>query len=63
MPEENKIILENGREIEYDVLMIASGIGKGFDEIQGFREALEDGYCPVYTTTDLGTSKVGSGSR
>jgi len=58
VPEENKIILENGREFEYDVLMIASGIGEDFDKIQGFREALEDGDCPVYTTRDFGTTKV-----
>ena len=58
VPEENKIILENGKEFEYDVLMIASGIGEDFDQIQGFREALEDGSCPVYTVRDFGTSKV-----
>lgn len=58
LPEKNTIILENGKEYEYDVLMIASGIGQDFDQIQGFREALQDGDCPVFSNQDFGNTKV-----
>lgn len=58
VPEENKIILENGKEFEYDVLAIASGMGEDLDKISGLKEALEDGDCPVYTSKDFGNTRV-----
>ena len=58
IPEENKIILANGKEYEYDVLMLAPGIGADLESIQGLKEAIFDGDCPVYTSKDYGTSKV-----
>lgn len=60
VPEENKIILANGKEFEYDVLLLAPGLGEDLEAIQGLRAALEDGDCPVYSSRDLGSSKVGS---
>jgi len=56
VPEENKIILENGKEFEYDVLMLAPGIGEDIDKIQGLREALEDTSCPVYSSKNFGNN-------
>ncbi|MCB1357313.1 MAG: NAD(P)/FAD-dependent oxidoreductase [Maritimibacter sp.] len=36
VPDENKVILESGREVEYDHLIIATGPELAFDEIEGF---------------------------
>lgn len=58
VPEENKIILENGKEFEYDVLAIANGIGEDLTKIDGLKEALEDGDCPVYSSKDFGNTMV-----
>ncbi len=35
VPEENKVILESGREVSYDYLVIATGPELAFDEIEG----------------------------
>lgn len=58
VPEDNKIILENGKEFEYDVLMLAPGMGIDFSVIEGLEEALKDGNCPVFSSTDFGTTRV-----
>lgn len=47
VPEQNKIITDDGREWSYDHLIIASGINCNFDGIKGLREALNDPTCPV----------------
>ena len=36
VPEDNKVILESGREVAYDYLIIATGPELAFDEIKGF---------------------------
>lgn len=63
VPEERKIILENGREIEYNVLMLAPGIGEKLGAIEGLSEALHDGNCPVFSTKDFGNTKVSGGPK
>lgn len=35
VPEDNKVVLESGREVEYDYLVIATGPELAFDEIEG----------------------------
>lgn len=58
VPEENKVILANGKEYEYDVLMLAPGMGADLEAIEGLKEALEDGECPVYSSKNYGNTKV-----
>ncbi|WP_372605449.1 NAD(P)/FAD-dependent oxidoreductase [Actibacterium sp.] len=41
LPDENKIILDSGKEVSYDYLVIATGPELAFDEIEGFGP---DGY-------------------
>ncbi len=36
LPEDNKLVLESGREVDYDYLIIATGPELAFDEIEGF---------------------------
>ena len=52
-PDQNKIETENG-EINYDALVIATGIELAFDQIEGAKDALDNdprcvsNYSPVY---------------
>ena len=52
-PDQNKIETENG-EINYDALVIATGIELAFDQIEGAQDALDNdprcvsNYSPVY---------------
>ena len=52
-PDQNKIETENG-EVNYDALVIATGIELAFDQIEGAKDALENdprcvsNYSPVY---------------
>ena len=59
-PEENLIVLENGKEIEYDVLMLASGIGQDYDSIPGLMEGLQDHESNIYNSNDFAPRKVRS---
>lgn len=59
--ENNKVIMENGKEVEYDVLMIASGMGKDFESIQGLTDALEDPKSRVFSNSII-SQNVGSSS-
>lgn len=47
LPKENKVVTDEGREIQYDVLVISTGINPDKDSIKGLREALEDKKIPV----------------
>ena len=49
-PKDNKVILENGREISYDVLILATGIGVDYDKVEGLEDAIKDPKSKVYTT-------------
>ena len=59
-PEENLIILENGKEIEYDVLMLATGIDQDYDSIPGLMEGLQDAESNIYNSKDFAPRKVRS---
>jgi len=50
--------LENGKEFEYDVLALASGMGENLEAISGLKEALNDGDCPVYSSKNFGNTRV-----
>ncbi len=56
LPKENKVILENGREIEYESMVLATGIGSDYDSVPGLKECLEAENCPVYSTDNFGPS-------
>lgn len=58
IPEKNLVIFENGKEVNYDTLMLAPGIGKDFDQIQGLEDALRDVNVPVFTTYDFNPDQV-----
>lgn len=41
--------MENGKELGYDQLVLATGIKEDWDKIKGFKEAVTDSECPVFT--------------
>lgn len=48
-PEENKVLLESGRELEYDGLVVALGIKLRWDDVKGLSENLgKNDVCSVY---------------
>lgn len=51
-PDQNEIVLRNGRKIGYDHLVVAMGMKHDFDAIKGFDEAWRDGYHPVFSNLD-----------
>ncbi|CAK65264.1 unnamed protein product (macronuclear) [Paramecium tetraurelia] len=52
LPEENAIILRNGRRISYGQLVVAMGQQVNYDAIKGFEEAWQDFDSPVFTNLD-----------
>lgn len=48
LPNENAVILSNGRRVGYNHLVIASGLKHDMSQIKGFTEALENPQHPVY---------------
>ncbi len=50
IPSENKAVLENDREITYDYLVLAAGMGQDFDAVPGLLNALKDEKAPVYSS-------------
>lgn len=52
LPEENAIVLANGRRIGYKKLVLATGMKSDFNMIPGFTEALEHPEHPVYSSRD-----------
>jgi len=51
LPNENAVVLRNGRKIQYDQLVIATGL-KEDSSIKGLEEAWADPQHPFYTCTD-----------
>jgi hypothetical protein len=51
-PENSQIVLKNGRVIQYENLVIASGQANNTKSIQGFDEAWHEELCPVFTNAD-----------
>jgi sulfide:quinone oxidoreductase len=50
-PDNNRVVLEGGRELEYDYLVVAAGIRSDWDAVPGVREGLdrpESGVVSVY---------------
>lgn len=39
LPDQNKIVLRNGREMKYDHIVFACGMNENFDSIKNFDEA------------------------
>lgn len=50
LPEENAIVLANGRRIGYKKLVLATGMKSDFSLIPGLQEALENVEHPVYAS-------------
>lgn len=48
-PEQNAIVLRNGRRIEYDHLVIAAGMNDATDQVKGLEDAWRDTQHPVFT--------------
>jgi len=46
----NSITMVNGRELTYDCLLLATGMGVDYDYIPGLLEALKDSKTPVYAS-------------
>jgi len=55
LPEENTIVLRNGRKIGYDQLVIAMGMCEDLEAIKGFEEAWREEDHPVFTAKDHAT--------
>ena len=51
-PQKNKVILQNGREIEYDHLVCAMGLVDDTDSIKGITDAWKDVDHPVFMPKD-----------
>jgi NADH dehydrogenase FAD-containing subunit len=49
LPEENTLILKNGRKVEYDWLVLAMGLKEDFNAIKGFEDAWSDPEHPFFT--------------
>lgn len=49
LPDENAIVLRNGRRIEYDHLVVATGLNEDLQAIKGFEEAWSDLHHPVFS--------------
>lgn len=53
MPTENAVELENGRKVEYDQLVLATGYEEDYESIPGLMDALKDTNTPVLSPKDL----------
>lgn len=63
LPHENTVVLRNGRKIQYDQLVIASGLRAQSNQIKGFEEAWADPTHPVYSNADHPSWKSTSTSQ
>lgn len=57
LPNENAVVLRNGRKIQYDQLVIATGLKEDTTSVQGFEEAWADSTHPFFTANDHPTWK------
>lgn len=55
-PEKNKVELESGKTINYDALLVATGLKVDFDSIKGLKNALESN-APVTSIYDIKYAK------
>ena len=60
LPNENAVILKNGRRVEYDQLVIATGLKEDPTSIKGFDEAWLDEEAPFFTNNNHPGWKFGS---
>ena len=51
-PSENKILLDDGLLLEYEILIVATGIQINWDSIKGLKESIgTNGVCSNYSYT------------
>ncbi|MFO0131379.1 MAG: hypothetical protein ACK52J_02205 [bacterium] len=48
MPDENAIVLRNGRKIQYNFMVNAMGLKTNLESVKGYEEAWSDPEHPVY---------------
>lgn len=53
VPDKNQVVLQNGKTITYDYLVMATGIKPDWEKIEGLKEALDDPKCPVASIYDF----------
>lgn len=46
-PDDNRLVLKDGSDVEYEYLVVSPGCQLRFDMIKGAAEAIEDEDCPV----------------
>ncbi|MFO0131459.1 MAG: hypothetical protein ACK52J_02705 [bacterium] len=52
LPEENAIVLRNGRKIHYNFMVNAMGLKTNLESVKGYEEAWSDPEHPVYLCKD-----------
>ena len=53
-PSENKILLDDGLLLEYEILIVAAGIQINWDSIKGLKESIgTNGVCSNYSYTSV----------
>jgi hypothetical protein len=60
LPDENAVVLNNGRRIEYNFMVNAMGLKEDMNSIKGFYDAWMDHEHPVYTCSVLLLSRITS---
>eukprot|EP00286_Rhodomonas_abbreviata_P008393 CAMPEP_0181323494 /NCGR_PEP_ID=MMETSP1101-20121128/19823_1 /TAXON_ID=46948 /ORGANISM="Rhodomonas abbreviata, Strain Caron Lab Isolate" /LENGTH=448 /DNA_ID=CAMNT_0023431541 /DNA_START=8 /DNA_END=1354 /DNA_ORIENTATION=+ len=56
-PEKNAVVLESGKTLTYDFLVMSPGLKMDWDKIQGLRAAIDDPACPVASIYDGSTAE------
>ena len=57
-PQNNEVILKNGRTVQYDQLVIATGMDSDYQSIKGFEDAWADVFHPFHTNQDHSSWKT-----
>lgn len=57
-PENNEVVLKNGRVVKYDQLVVATGMDSNYQSIKGFEEAWSEIYEPFFTNQDHSSWKT-----
>lgn len=52
LPDQNKIVLANNREIEYNCLVLGTGLNGAYSEVEGLEQAITDPNVPVYSVDE-----------
>lgn len=58
LPNENAVVLKSGRKINYDWLVIATGLKENVDSVKGLADAWHDIDHPVYMNKDHPAWKI-----